>query len=214
MSKDIKKYLKKHGIEPQEIMYFTKEGRKTLIHLRNGKVVDTFLPTKYFYEVLEDQFLSVNKGVLLSKEHIVKIENGMYVMSDHSKHKGRIRTPGQHKKNQAIYYKMDNVSTESIKDAFSMLDTMPLACFVVDIKNGYNICFCNEKCNESGFFPTNEIENAPFFDLINEENKQWKEWFQSKNKTIHDYRREDHFSYTIHCFQPAPNYCACILIEK
>ena len=75
-------FLDKQRVNPRDILYIVKEERKTALFLKDGRKVQTMIPAKRFLEVMPDSLVSVNKGVLLGKAHIVNIENGVYTMSD------------------------------------------------------------------------------------------------------------------------------------
>lgn len=71
--------------------------------------------------------------------------------------------------------------TQKVQQSFSMLDSMPLPCFVVEVKSKENaiICYCNEKCMEIGFFPSNDVIENPFYEIMNEKEKEWSTLFDS-----------------------------------
>ena len=61
MGVQAKRFLEKHNINSTNLLYITKNGRKSVMHLEDGSIVETFLPIKTIMEELpEDTFGCIN----------------------------------------------------------------------------------------------------------------------------------------------------------
>ena len=221
-------FLKKHKINQRDILYVVKDDRKTALVLNNGTKVHTIIPAKRFQELMPDNLVSVNKGVLLAREHIVSIENGIYTMTDGSEHKGRVRTPGQHKRNRDIIVRQpaDYSVMDSLRRSFAILQKMQLACCIIELvfdENGHGFDFvfrfCNDKMAEMEGVTVEELQDRSFYEVFVDGNKKWVLTYaevalNGTSAVVEKYREDVDQNFRIYCFQPAPNFCACMLVPE
>ena len=131
-------FLRRKKIAPADIRYLIRTGAQTELHLLDGRTLNTYIGLKAFSDALpKEDFLRINKGVLLAKSQIVKIYRGTYLTTDGKNFTGRTHDPIQHKtimkelaKNQARYSK--EVSAE-LNTRFSVLDIMPAPFCVIEL---------------------------------------------------------------------------------
>ncbi len=141
MKKRIEKFIAKNGISVKNILYIVRDQSKTCIHMAGGKEVSTYFSMKNLLSVLGNaDIIGINKGVAISCTEIASIENGVYTMSDGAVFKGRVRTPGEHKRNGALVTAMKvgdpetaDLTPENIGGSFSVLDNLPLAFGVFEV---------------------------------------------------------------------------------
>jgi len=219
-------FLKKHKINQRDILYIVKDDRKTALVLNNGTRVYTIIPAKRFQELMPDSLVSVNKGVLLAREHIVSIENGVYTVTDGSEHKGRVRTPGQHKRNRDIIVRQpaDYSVMDKLKKSFSVLEKMPLPCCIIELvfdENGHGFDFVfrfgNDKMAELERKSLDEILDHSFYEIFAGGNKKSiltyaEVALNGTSAVVEKYREDVGKNFRIYCFQPAPNFCACLMV--
>ncbi len=229
MSIGVDEFLKKHSINPRDILYIIKENGKTAIYLKNGKVVYSIIPTKNFRELMPELLISVNKGVLLAANHIVSINNGIYTMSDGSEHKGRVRTPGQHKRNRDIISRLSNDynASEDIHKAFSIMDKWAIPLFVIELvfdNSGRGVDFLFRYCNQAFVNlvrkdSIDEVIDRSFYEVTGKGDKNWAILLTETALNGTSLEKELQSLYTdnlfrVNSFQPFVNYCACTLIRK
>lgn len=226
MNSQAESFLLKQKISKRDIMYLLKSGRKTALHLKNGTIAETYLPAKLFLDVLPNDLIVVNKGVILSKEYIVHVENGIYTMTDGSQHKGRVRTPGKHKLNQINLSQQVSsfTETESLVKSFSILNGMPLPCCILELvfdANGHGMDFLFRYCNNSLAkyydLSVEDIIDHSFYEVTKSSDKRsfvnYADVAMNGTSTIlTSFKEKQDETIKIYCFQPAPNFCACILV--
>ena len=67
-------FLRRKKIAPADIRYLIRTGAQTELHLLDGRTLNTYIGLKAFSDALpKEDFLRINKGVLLAKSQIVKI---------------------------------------------------------------------------------------------------------------------------------------------
>ena len=79
--------------------------------------------------------------------------------------------------------------------------------------------YCNDEMTVVEGVPVSEMLNRSFYEVFENGDKKWLVTYAdvalNGNKHIlHDYSPEIDKTLTIYCFQPAPGYCACVLIPS
>ena len=98
MDEKIMKFLKKNNIHISNIKYLLRQENKTCIYMTDGRVVKTFITVKDLYEILIPyDYISINKGTVVSRGQIDHIENCTYHMKDGVRLEGRKRGAATHK---------------------------------------------------------------------------------------------------------------------
>ena len=83
MDEKIMKFLRKNNIHISNIKYLLRQENKTCIYMTDGRVVKTFITVKDLYEILIPyDYISINKGTVVSRGQIDHIENCTYHMKD------------------------------------------------------------------------------------------------------------------------------------
>ena len=83
MDEKIMKFLRKNNIHISNIKYLLRQENKTCIYMTDGRVVQTFITVKDLYEILIPyDYISINKGTVVSRGQIDHIENCTYHMKD------------------------------------------------------------------------------------------------------------------------------------
>ena len=81
---DLNRWMQKHNLCPENILYLYRSDRKTVLHRMDGGEAALYAPMHGVLSVLpEDQFLNISKGIAVNRSQIVNIGNdGVYTMSD------------------------------------------------------------------------------------------------------------------------------------
>lgn len=89
---------------------------------------------------------------------------------------------------------------------------MPLAYCVIELvfdENGHGIDFvfryCNKQMEIVEGLPISEMLNHSFYEVFKNGDKKWPVSYA-------DFSPEIGKSLTIHCYQPEPGFCSCVLI--
>ena len=223
---DLNTYFQKHGLCAENILYIYRKDRKTVIQRTDGEEFALFIPVHSVLSTLpESEFLNISKGTVVCRSHIVNISNdGIYTMSDGRTFQGRKRSLSSHRRLRAeIGLAEKNPRPLSMLEKCSLLDDMPLAFCVIELvfnKDGHGVDFifryCNaEMANVEGV-PVEEMLNRSFYEIFRNGDKKWLVAYadvalNGTKHTLHDYSPEIDKYLTIHCYQPKPGYCACVL---
>ena len=219
-------YFKKHGLCAENILYIYRKDRKTVIQRSDGEEFALFIPVQSVLSALpENEFLSISKGTVVCCSHIVNIsDDGIYTMSDGRTFQGRKRNMSSHRRLRTeIGLAKTKPHPLSMLEKCSLLDDMPLAFCVIELvfnQDGHGIDFifryCNaEMANVEGI-PVEEMLDRSFYEIFRNGDKKWLVAYadvalNGTKHTLHDYSPEINKYLTIHCYQPEPGYCACVL---
>ncbi|MBR3784945.1 MAG: PAS domain-containing protein [Firmicutes bacterium] len=230
MEQKLIRFFAKNKIKPTDIMYVFRSERKTHIHLKNNTVLDTYIPMKWLLAALPDgAYLHINKGVILASDFVEKIEGACYTMKDGRSFTGRVRTAGIHKQNRQVLEHVDlhagETITHSIYQQFSVMDNLPVPFCVVELlinSDEHDIDFIFRYCNEAmarlGGVSRESLIDLPCQDAFVRPDRKWILAFTETALSGTTARIDDIYPQTgkkvrVHCFQPAKNLCACMMIE-
>ena len=228
-------YFERKNIKISDIFYLTRQNPHTIITFSSGESIATTIPIKELMLYLpEEDFLNISKGVVLRKNQIVHIsDEGLYTMTDGAVFQGRKRNLSQHKQirkelglNTQDLSDVSEDSSLQLFDNCSFLNDMPLAFCIIELvfdAEGHGVDFvfryCNDEMTVVEGVPVSEMLNRSFYEVFENGDKKWLVTYAdvalNGNKHIlHDYSPEIDKTLTIYCFQPAPGYCACVLIPS
>ncbi|MDO4493584.1 MAG: hypothetical protein Q4C53_06840 [Clostridia bacterium] len=216
------KLLKKHGASFRQVMYATRDGRRTVLHLENGQTVETFLPIKRILaEAPAGLFACVNKGVILSLGHIASTEGNEYVMTDGS----RFRCRARQKALTPAAVGRAHAGRWEDWEKYAVLDEFPLAFCVIELVfdgAGHGIDFifryCNKEMEALEGKRIGEMIDRSFYEVFENGDKKWLVAYadvalNGVKRTIESYSPEIDADLKIYCYQPKPNFCACTLVR-
>lgn len=229
------KYIKKHNLNINEILYIYRHDRKTFLRFKSGDEMSTFIPIHEIVDFLpKDQFLLITKGVIVRLDQIIHIsDDGVYTMTDGKTFQGRQRYLSTHKKLRDEL--MLNSSSNYLKhfsmpigfwEKCSILDDMPIAYCVIELVfdgDGHGIDFIFRYCNKHmeivEGIPLKDMLNRSFYEVFKNGDKKWLISYadvalNGTKHTLRDYSPEIDRYLTIHCYQPEPGFCACVLLPE
>lgn len=223
---DLNTYLQKHDLCAENILYIYRKDRKTVIQRTDGEEFALFIPVHSILSALpESEFLSISKGIVVCRSHIVDIsKDGVYTMSDGRTFQGRKRGLSSHRR---LRTEIGLAGTKphplSMLKKCSLLDDMPLAYCVIELvfnAEGHGVDFifryCNAEMAVMEGVPVEEMLNRSFYEVFRNGDKKWLVAYadvalNGTKRILHDYSPEIDKYLTIHCYQPEPGYCACVL---
>lgn len=217
-------FIIKNRINVNEIMYMTKDGRKTVIHCANGRDIETFHTIKSLMGAMHGiTFESINKGVVIAATYLKEVKNNCYTMSDGRQFNGRVRV-SKTKKLQDERFLSSLCNTTTISD-FSVLDNFPMAFCVIEMvfdERGHGIDFIFRYCNaEMELLEGKKIGDMlgkSFYEIFENGDKKWLITYadvalNGNNRIVEGYSPEIDSNLKIYCSQPKPNFCACALVK-
>lgn len=236
--KNLERYLKKHHIEIEHILSAHCDKQRVIVRLDSGDEVICYFMLHELVDLLpEDEFLSVRKGVIIRKSAILSIGNdGIYTLIDGSSFQGTKRslkkhkvireklglnTPGRH----FLDPEQEPPLPLTLLEKCSILDDMPLAFCVIELvfdENGHGVDFifryCNRQMEVIEGVPVEDMVDHSFYEVFKNGDKKWLITYadvalNGVQRTLHDYSPEVDKTLTIHCYQPEPGFCACVLTE-
>ena len=225
---DLHEWLQKNNLCPENILYLYRSDRKTVVHRMDGEEAALYAPLHSVLSVLpEDLFLNISKGIAVCRSQIVNISNdGIYTMSDGRTFQGRKRGLSDHRRLRAEIGLADTQPRRmsmSLLEKCSLLDDMPLAFCVIELvfnEAGHGVDFifryCNAEMANIEGVPVEEMLDRSFYEVFPNGDKKWLVSYadvalNGTKHTLHDYSPEVDKYLTIHCYQPEPGYCACVL---
>ena len=228
-------------IEPEHILSTYHSRNNMVLCLDNGEEKNTTAP---FYEIEkilpEDEFLVIRKGVAVRKSAIVAIgDDGIYTMMDGRTYKGTTRRLAAHKrirKALGLERKAPAPPPEqhdeeprlplTLLEKCTLIENMPVAYCIIELvfdKSGHGIDFIFRYCNKymavvEGV-PVEDMVNHSFYEVFKNGDHKWLVAYADTAlnggaHTLCDYSPEIGKWLTIHCYQPEPGYCSCVLLPE
>lgn len=224
---ELNAWFQKHGLCAENILYIYRKDRKTVIRRTDGEEFALFVPVHSVLSALpESEFLNISKGTVVCRSQIVNISNdGVYTMSDGRTFQGRKRGMSSHRRLSAEIGLAAEAKPRSLKmlEKCSLLDDMPLAFCVIELvfnADGRGVDFIFRYCNAEMAVvegvPVEEMLDRSFYKVFPNGDKKWLVAYadvalNGTKHTLRDYSPEIDKELTIHCYQPEPGYCACVL---
>lgn len=216
------RFFEKKGIDPLKVMYMTRDERKTVIHMADGSKEETFNTIKGIIEAFPSGiFECINKGVVISSKYVDSVNDNVYTMSDGVQFKGRVRRTKE-QKNNAQKYNSDINYPEW--EEYHILDKMSLPFCIIELvfdeKNkaiDYVFRYCNAEMESFVNISANEIIDRSFFDIFKNGDRKWLVSYadvaiNGARREVEGYYSEMNVNLKIYCYQPKPNYCACVFV--
>lgn len=227
---NVEYFFGRNHILPENIKYITRENKRTVIYLLNGKIFSSVTPEKEIMKHLpEEKFLNISKGITVRRDQIIDIGNdGVYTMTDGRTFQGRRRSLGEHRKNrlELAGTAADIASRPPMEllEKCALADNMPLAFCIIELvfdrdNHGVDFVFryCNKAMEEIEGVPVEEMVNRSFYEVFSNGDRKWLVSYadvalNGTRREITEYSPEIDKKLRIYCYQPAQGYCACVLI--
>lgn len=219
----MKKLLAKNNAAFTQVMYATREGRKTVLHLTDGRRLETFLPiSKLTSEAPEGMLESINKGVIIAPSHVASVASNVFTMTDGAQFKGRVRLKSARLEQAAA---ASALPARQSWEQFAILDELPVAFCVIELvfdENGRGIDFifryCNREMEVLEGKRIDEMLDHSFYEVFENGDKKWLVTYadvalNGVKRVIESYSPEIGATLRICCYQPKPYFCACLLMK-
>lgn len=231
--KDISRYFKRRNILVEHIISAYSKNQALIICMESG---DEFSTSILLYELIsylpKDEFIEIRRGTIVRISAIISIsDDGLYTLIDGKSYQGRKRNLRTHKNLRDELIMKNNILIKPIKlsqsflEKCSILDEMQLAYCIIELvfdENGHGLDFifryCNKEMERLEGVPIENMLNHSFYEVFKNGDKKWLVAYadvalNGVKRTIRDYSPEIGKTLTIHCYQPEPGYCACVLTE-
>lgn len=237
-----RKYLTKEQINPEHILYAHSVRDKVALCFDTGEEKMTILRFAELIELLPaDDFVIVRRGTVLRKKAIVSISNdGVYTMLDGRTCQGLKRSMVPHKKLRSELGlggtlqppqpagERDRITRLplTLLEKCSLIEDMPVAYCIIEIvfdEKGHGIDFIFRYCNKQMAVvegvPVEDMVNHSFYEVFKNGDRKWLVAYadvalNGVSHTLRDYSPEIDKNLTIHCYQPEPGYCSCVLLAE
>ena len=232
MARDVARFFRRNQIEPEQILYITREAQRTVLHLCGGALVSTTIPQKEIRACLDgERFVNICKGVTVRKDQIMDISRaGVYTMIDGATFQGRQRSLAEH---HHLRQELSSLAAAAEKpipmdllEKCTLLDRMPVAFCVIELvfdANGHGVDFifryCNAMMEQVEGRTIEQMLNHSFYAVFPDGDHKWLVSYadtalNGTPHTLHDYSPEIGKHLTVYCYQPEPGYCACLLYPQ
>lgn len=217
-----KSFFEAKNINPEEIIHITREDRKARIKLIDGRTIETFKTIKNLLQSDESgNLLSINKGIVVNRNYIKSLVNHKYIMVDGEEFLSRARS--SQKQRQIV--KAAGGSDLGNWIEYSVIDKMPMAFCIIEMvfdKNGHGIDFifryCNKEMEKLEGKPLQYMLNKSFYEVFENGDKKWLVTYadvalNGVQKVFESFSPEINSNLRVYCYQPKPNFCACVLVK-
>ncbi len=183
------RFLAKNNIAPSDIMYITRENRQSVFALSCGKREVSYIPIKYIYELLPSgSFLNITKGVVINRRHISEIDGGMYIMSDGTRFRGRVRTPGAHSHNRRMH--SAGITEGVFYDLnFGVLDNCPIPFCAVELVHDstgrlidYIFRYVNLAFADFERKSVDQLTGSAFYSVFSDRDSRWIDYEERREE--------------------------------
>lgn len=139
-----KRFINNNEIDIDQIIYITRDGRKSVIHMNDGTTYNTFHTIKGLLEVLPaERFACINKGIVISARYIKEVNDNNYIMMDGAIFKGRAHSA----KNKLIAEQKEQAQINQSQINRLQIKQLEIEQQIKKSQNYQTICqnFCGEK---------------------------------------------------------------------
>lgn len=231
MSVDMRRFLERHGLKWQDIMYILREDGLTIIYPVRGGEIRTYNTIKSLLEVLPDnEFFVINKGIVVSQSFVKSIDKQDCVMDDGAIFKMRVREADsivkavvERKKRQEAVRNMMNAGLAL--EQYAVFDDMPIALCVIELvfdKDGHGMDFvfryCNKMMGVLEDMPAEDMVNRSLYEVLPDGDRKWLVTYadvamNGNNRVIQgSYSPKLDKLLSVYCFRPKKNFCACAIL--
>lgn len=235
-----RKYLTKEQIKTEHLLSAHSTRDKVTLCLDNGEETMAAIRFMDFVKTLpENEFITIRRGTVVRKSAIVAISNdGVYTMLDGRTYQGLRRSMVPHKRLRKELGLSDTLqppdSSEELDketrmpltllEKCTLVEDMPVAYCIIELvfnEDGHGIDFIFRYCNKQMAVvegvPVEDMVNHSFYEVFKNGDRKWLAAYADVTlngtpHTLHDYSPEIGKTLTIHCYQPEPGYCACVLL--
>ena len=231
---DLERFFKRNNIETEKILYIYHRNQKSVICTESGEKESSTIPMHELLAFLpEEEFLSISRSAIVRRDKILNISHdGVYTMPDGKTFQGRTRYLSTHRRlRKEMHFdaplpRIEVVPPLSFFEKCSILDDMPVAYCVIELvfdEDGHGVDFvfryCNKHMEVVEGIPVEEMLNRSFYEVFKNGDRKWLITYadvalNGSQRTLHDYSPEIDKELTIHCYQPQPGFCACVLLPE
>lgn len=217
-----KNFFKAKNINSEDIIHITRDNRKSVLKLVDGRTIETFETIKNLMQTAgTENLLCINKGVVVNQKYIKTVNNNKYIMSDGVEFYGRARAS---QKQKECVKNVANCEQSNWMD-YSVVENMPLAFCIIELvfdKNNSGIDFifryCNKEMENLEGKTVQDMLNKSFYQIFENGDKKWIAAYadvaiNGVQRVFESYSPEIDSNLRVYCYQPKPNFCACTLIK-
>lgn len=216
-----------------DILYIMKSEFHCLIHMLDGSVIQTGMPIHELKAMLEDQFIEVKRGCIVSISAITAITDTIRLCNGEAvgytrRKKRALREELQEKRRSMIKEisgKNPTLTDEEYHRHYKICDDFPFA--FTDIEMVFDeeqhavdwiFRYGNAALAELEMLPLERLIGSSFADLFDNMDAKWLRGYEraalyGETMEIEDYSPEIDTNLKIICFPTFPGHCGCIMFD-
>ena len=230
----INRIYRRYNFTSNDISYIVHTNQRTYFYLTDSRKIMSTMPLKAVLSCLPAlDFWSIQKGIVVSVHHVTDISDQfLYTMDDGTTFQGRSRNPAEHKRRRRLLTASAPSSVPltgrscSLRQQCSIMDQAPLAFSVIELifsDDGRGIDFLFRYCNqEMARLEGTAIEDMldhSFYEVFPNAERKWIVPYadvaiNGTSRVIHKLKADSSEKLCIHCFQPMPGFCACLISKE
>ncbi|MGN0097843.1 MAG: LytTR family transcriptional regulator DNA-binding domain-containing protein [Candidatus Methanomethylophilaceae archaeon] len=229
MDEELLMLFVENGVTERDITYIAREDGKTIIHLVDGRALETRRSiTSLMSALTSDEYIRVNRSAMVSRRHISKISDNIYTMTDGTSFIGSEDESEEHDMNRMNLMDERGPSSNAVPwdfiDRFTVLDNMPLPFGVIEMQiedDGtvdFTVRYCNDKMAAFWDRERKDLVGLRFDDLFRKDESGWLTSFadvamNGETRTIREHVKRVGRTVAVHCYRPLRGYCACVIVD-
>ena len=229
MGRRVVDFIKKQDIGITDVVFIKAEDKKVYLHLRDGRMVHSFIPLKEFYEVFRAYgFVKIRRNMVINREDIGRSCGGSFQMKDGTDLKGSRdfhsagmgeKLAGEKTHEQQLMERKGEIlsAIQRMKDPFVMFELLPAG--------------GKERSRRARIVSANsamkELTGLSFTEMMEYQMQAYMpytgtEWFpliegvalSGKTRLLPGTTQKGGQvrDYIVLCVQPVSGYCACFLL--
>lgn len=221
------------NIRRADILYIMKSEFHCFIHMMDGTVIQTGMPIHELKAMLDDQFMEVKRGCIVSVSAITSITDAIDLCNGESlpytKRKKKVLKEELQEKRRDMIQEISGsnppMTKEEYHQHYRICDAFPFAFtdieMVFDEKQravDWIFRYGNEALAELEMVPLKRLVGSSFGSLFDNMDAKWLRVYEraalyGETMEIEDYSPEIDTNLKVICFPTFPGHCGCILFD-
>lgn len=217
---------RKAQVPIDDIAYITVDGRKTKITKGDGSVLRTNRSLRdIFAQLPQETFSNINRGIVVSKRYVQDEKDGVLTMTDGTQFRRRVRSDRAPKPQRKKLPLQEAPHTPCPSKVLGQwLDQFPLPLLMMELvypSGGgveFLVRYCSREMAKLESVSPSEVQDQSIGRFPHMGKSKWMALFadvaiNGSTRIIEDALEDSGKYLQLHCYQPQPGYCACVLTD-
>ena len=225
----VRRFMEKQALTEDMICYILRREGSTCLHLLDGRVPETQIPLGHFEKYLDpEQFLRVNKDVLLAVGQVLSVHSGKYLMTDGAVLEGRhhgTRSHTEFRRRMAEAQADESALLQEIQAKYAAYDDFPFPFCVTQMvfdlhgkETTFIFRYCNKMMAQLEGKSIRQMLDHSYYEVFRNADRKWLVKYGDivKNggyRSVREYSPEIGKWLNLVAYRVAPGFCACIVVE-